>query len=129
MSDAPAANTSMEKNVIRAYCLAHTGRNDFELREDYSAECAVVPDAVDKLCGYEAETAGMNSEKNSMFFKTEHGAAVGCSGFADPDLPIEWRQCLGLQKSQIYPSASSGGMNLARREATRSAVDSPTARS
>jgi hypothetical protein len=30
-----------------------------------------------------------------------------------------------LQKSQRKPSASSGGMNLARREATRSAVDSP----
>jgi hypothetical protein len=32
---------------------------------------------------------------------------------------------LNLQKSQRKPSASSGWMNLARREATRSAVDSP----
>src|SRR6266511_1093180 len=30
-----------------------------------------------------------------------------------------------LQKSQRKPSASNGGMNLARREATRSAIDSP----
>src|SRR5215470_18507829 len=30
-----------------------------------------------------------------------------------------------LTESQRKPSASSGGMNLARREATRSAVDSP----
>jgi transposase len=35
MSDALAANTSVEKNVIRAYCLAHARRKVFELREDY----------------------------------------------------------------------------------------------
>jgi hypothetical protein len=46
MSDALAANTSVEKNVIRAYCLAHVRRKVFELKEDYPAECALVLDAV-----------------------------------------------------------------------------------
>ena len=35
MSDALAANTSVEKNVISAYCLAHARRKVFELKEDY----------------------------------------------------------------------------------------------
>src|SRR5215475_8187430 len=35
MSEALAANTSVEKNVISAYCLAHARRKFFELKEDY----------------------------------------------------------------------------------------------
>jgi len=34
MSDALAANTSVEKNVIRAYCLAHARRKVFELKDE-----------------------------------------------------------------------------------------------
>jgi hypothetical protein len=34
--------------------------------------------------------------KNSMFFKTEHGGGRRYSNLADSDLPLEWRQCLGL---------------------------------
>ena len=49
MSDALAANTSVEKNVIRAYCLAHARMKVFELKEDYPAECAVVLDVVGKV--------------------------------------------------------------------------------
>jgi len=60
MSDAPAANTSVEKNVISAYCLAHARRKVFELKEDYPAECAVVLDAVGKVYGHEGETEGMS---------------------------------------------------------------------
>src|SRR5262245_23978737 len=69
MSDALAANTSVEKNVIRAYCLAHARRKVFELREDYPAECAVVLDAVGKVYGYEAETAGLNSERRMAYHR------------------------------------------------------------
>jgi len=75
MSDALAANTSVEKNVIRAYCLAHARRKVFELREDYPAECAVVLDAVGKVYGYEAETAGMN-DKQRLAYHQEKGGPV-----------------------------------------------------
>src|SRR5215467_6423597 len=67
MSDALAANTSVEKNVVRAYCLAHARRKVFELREDYPAECAVVLDAVSKVYGYEAEAVGMNGERRLAY--------------------------------------------------------------
>jgi hypothetical protein len=67
MSDALAANTSVEKNVIRAYCLAHARRKVFELKDDYPAECAVVLEAVGKVYGYEAETAEMNDERRLAY--------------------------------------------------------------
>jgi transposase len=67
MSDALAANTSVEKNVVRAYCLAHARRKVFELKDDYPAECAVVLDAVGKVYGYEAETAEMNDERRLAY--------------------------------------------------------------
>jgi len=63
MSDALAANTSVEKNVIRAYCLAHARRKVFELKEDYPVECALVLDAVARIYGYEGETEGMSPER------------------------------------------------------------------
>ncbi len=45
MSDALAANTSVEKGVIRSCCLAHARRKVFELKDDYPADCAVVLDS------------------------------------------------------------------------------------
>jgi transposase len=39
MSDALAANTSVEKNVISGYCLTHARRKVYELIEDYPGEC------------------------------------------------------------------------------------------
>src|SRR5215510_2158051 len=63
MSDALAANTSVEKNVINAYCLAHARRKVFELKEDYPVECALVLDAVARIYGYEGETEGMSPER------------------------------------------------------------------
>jgi transposase len=63
MSDALAANTSVEKNVIRAYCLAHARRKVFELKEDYPVECTLVLDAVARIYGYEGETEGMSPER------------------------------------------------------------------
>jgi hypothetical protein len=76
MSDALAANTSVEKNVIRAYCLAHARRKVFELREDYPAECAVVLDAVGKVYRYEAETAGMNGERRLAYHQKKSGPVM-----------------------------------------------------
>jgi transposase len=67
MSDALAANTSVEKNVISAYCLAHARRKVFELKEDYPAECAVVLDAIGKVYGYEGETEGMSPERRLAY--------------------------------------------------------------
>jgi transposase len=76
MSDALAANTSVEKNVISAYCLAHARRKVFELREDYPAECAVVLDAVGKVYGYEAETAGMDGERRLTYHQEKSGLVM-----------------------------------------------------
>jgi transposase len=76
MSDALAANTSVEKNVIRAYCLAHARRKVFELREEYPAECAVVLDAVGKVYGYEAETAGMNDKQRLAYHQEKSGPVM-----------------------------------------------------
>jgi hypothetical protein len=67
MNDALAANTRVEKNVIRAYCLAHARRKVFELKEDYPAECAVVLDAVGKVYKYEAETAEMSGDRRLAY--------------------------------------------------------------
>jgi transposase len=76
MSDALAANTSVEKNVIRAYCLAHARRKVFELKDDYPAECAVVLDAVGKVYGYEAETAEMNDERRLAHHQGKSGPVM-----------------------------------------------------
>jgi hypothetical protein len=62
MSDALAANTSVEKNVISGYCLVHARRKVYELREDYPCECGIVLDAVAQVYEYEAETIGMSAD-------------------------------------------------------------------
>jgi transposase len=76
MSDALAANTSVEKNVIRAYCLAHARRKVFELKEDYPVECAVVLDAVGKVYGYEGETEGMSQERRLAYHQEKSGPVM-----------------------------------------------------
>jgi hypothetical protein len=76
MSDALAANTSVEKNVIRAYCLAHARRKIFELKDDYPAECAVVLDAVGKVYGYEAKTVEMNDELRLAYHQEKSGPVM-----------------------------------------------------
>jgi hypothetical protein len=73
MSDALAANTSVEKNVISAYCLAHARRKVFELKEDYPAECAVVLDAVGKVYGHEGKTEGMSQERRLAYHQEKSG--------------------------------------------------------
>ena len=76
MSDALAANTSVEKNVISAYCLAHARRKVFELKEDYPAECAVVLDAVARIYGYEGETEGMSPERRLAYHQEKSGSVM-----------------------------------------------------
>ena len=76
MSDALAANTSVEKNVIRAYCLAHARRKVFELKEDYPAQCAVVLDAVGKVYQYEAETVGMSKQQRLAYHQEQSGPVM-----------------------------------------------------
>src|SRR5215813_5261272 len=76
MSDALAANTSVEKNVISAYCLAHARRKVFELKEDYPAECAVVLDAVGKVYGHEGEAEGMSQERRLAYHQEKSGPVM-----------------------------------------------------
>jgi hypothetical protein len=76
MSDALAANTSVEKNVISAYCLAHARRKVFELKDDYPDECAVVLDAVGKVYGYEGKTEGMSQEQRLAYHQEKSGPVM-----------------------------------------------------
>jgi transposase len=76
VSDALAANTSVEKNVISAYCLAHARRKVFELKEDYPAECEVVLDAVGKVYGHEGETEGMSPERRLAYHQEKSGPVM-----------------------------------------------------
>jgi hypothetical protein len=76
MSDALAANTSVEKNVVRAYCLAHARRKVFELKDDYPAECAVALEAIGKVYGHEAGTAEMNDERRLAYHQEKSGPVM-----------------------------------------------------
>jgi hypothetical protein len=75
MSDALAANTSVEKNVTLGYCLTHARRKVLDLKEDYPVQCEVVLKAVGKVYRYEAKTGGMsNSER--LAYHQEKGRPV-----------------------------------------------------
>ena len=76
MSDALAANTRVEKEVISGYCLVHARRKVYELREDYPAECAVVLDAVSKVYEHEAETQGMRAQERLAYHQAESGPVM-----------------------------------------------------
>lgn len=76
MSDALAANTSGEKNVICAHCLAHARRKVFELKELYPAQCAVVLDAVGKVYQFDAETEGMSREERLRYHQEKSGPVM-----------------------------------------------------
>lgn len=73
MSDALAANTSVEKEVISGYCLTHARRKVYELREDYPSQCAVVLDAVSQVYAGEAETLGMSKEERLAYHQAKSG--------------------------------------------------------
>jgi Transposase IS66 family len=66
----------IDSRPILAYCLTHARRKVFELREDYPAECAVVLDAVGKVYGYEAETAGLNGERRLAYHREKSGPVI-----------------------------------------------------
>ncbi len=78
MSDALAANTSVEKEVIISFCLAHARRKVFELRENYPSECAVVLDAVGKVYQNEAEaqSAGLSQEQRLAYHREKSGPVM-----------------------------------------------------
>jgi hypothetical protein len=76
MSDALAANTSVEKNVISGYCLIHARRKVYDLREDYPSECAVVLEAVSKVYACEAETLGMSKEERLAYHQAKSGPVM-----------------------------------------------------
>jgi hypothetical protein len=76
MSDALAANTSVEKEVRSGYCLVHARRKVYELREDYPVECAVVLDAVSKVYGYEAETIAMSEDERLAYHQKKSGPVM-----------------------------------------------------
>jgi len=76
MSDALAANTSVEREVISGYCLIHARRKVYELREDYPRECAVVLDAVSQVYEYEAATKGMSPEERLAYHQAKSGPVM-----------------------------------------------------
>ena len=76
MSDALAANTSVEKEVISGYCLVHARRKLYELREDYPVECGVALDAVSKVYENEAETEGMSPQERLAYHQAKSGPVM-----------------------------------------------------
>lgn len=76
MSDALAANRSVEGDVIHAFCLAHARRKVFELKEDYPAECEVVLGAVGKVYGYEDQTVEMSDEERLAYHRENSGPVM-----------------------------------------------------
>jgi transposase len=71
MSDALAANTSVEKEVRSGYCLVHARRKVYELREEYPTECAIVLEAISKVYEYEAETIGMSEDERLAYHQAK----------------------------------------------------------
>lgn len=76
MSDALSANTSVEKDVMSAYCLAHARRGVFELREIYEAECEVVLRAVGKVYQHEKEAAGLSASERLAYHREKSGPVM-----------------------------------------------------
>jgi hypothetical protein len=62
------ANRSVEKEVIRSYCLVHARRTIFELKETYPAECEVVLKVVSKVYQHDAEAAALSACHYPNFF-------------------------------------------------------------
>lgn len=76
MSDALAANTSVEKEVITSYCLVHARRTIFELKEVYPAECRIVLCAVGKVYQHEAEAAELSLEERLSYHREKSGPVM-----------------------------------------------------
>jgi len=76
MSDALAANTSVEKNVLSGHCLSHARRKVFDLLDDYPSECEVVLEAVGKVYGHDAETVGVSKEQRLAYHQEKSGPVM-----------------------------------------------------
>lgn len=76
MSDALAANTSVEKNVLSGHCLAHARRKVFDLLDAYPAECELVLEAVGKVYGHETETAGLSKDERLAYHQQKSGPVM-----------------------------------------------------
>ncbi len=76
MSDALAANSSVEKEVITSYCLAHARRTVFELRDIYRSECEVVLAAVGKVYQHDTEAAGLSLEQRLAYHREKSGPVM-----------------------------------------------------
>jgi hypothetical protein len=76
MSHALAANTSVEQEVISAYCLVQARRTVFELRETYPAEGEVVLEAVGKVYQSEAEAAGLSQAQRLADHREQSGPVM-----------------------------------------------------
>lgn len=76
MSDALAANSSVEKEVITSYCLAHARRTVFELKESYWAECQVVLDAIGKVYQHETEAADLSVSERLAYHREKSGPVM-----------------------------------------------------
>ncbi len=76
MSDALAANSSVEKEVITSYCLVHARRTVFELKETYPVECQVVLDAVSQVYQHEVEAAQLSLEQRLAWHQEKSGPVM-----------------------------------------------------
>jgi hypothetical protein len=99
MSDALAANTSVEKDVISSYCLVHARRTVYELKDSYPAECEVVLDAVGKVYKYEKEAAGLGASERLAYHREKSGPVM-------KELK-EWMEAQ-FSERQVEPNSSLG---------------------
>jgi transposase len=76
MSDALAANTSEENEVIVAFCLAHARRAFFELKDHYPVECEVVLKAVGQVYQNDSETVVMSDEQRLAYHQEKSGPVM-----------------------------------------------------
>jgi transposase len=76
MSDALAANSSVEKEVITSYCLVHARRTVFELKGTYPSECEVVLDAVGQVYQHEAEAAELSASERLAYHREKSGPVM-----------------------------------------------------
>jgi hypothetical protein len=75
MADALAANWTGKHLRIEAKCWAHARRKFIEIEESFPVACGVVLEAIGKVYGHEAETAGM-SAADRLKHHQEKGAPV-----------------------------------------------------
>jgi transposase len=99
MSDALAANSSVEKEVITSYCLVHARRTVFELKDTYRAECEVVLSAVGKVYLHDAEAAALSLEQRLAYHREKSGPVM-----------VELKQWMEAEFSErlVEPNSSLG---------------------